>query len=109
MRVIGLMSGTSYDAIDAAVADFSIQGDVIRLTPGGAAHYPLPDTLGPPPMPMLSDSYNCHCEGVGVTVTFTTLPSLPVLLNVFLILLSIPLVRIQQNQRKRRIIVVPAN
>lgn len=39
------MSGTSYDAIDAAVADFSIQNDVIRLTPGGAAHYPLPDGL----------------------------------------------------------------
>ncbi|MET7736123.1 anhydro-N-acetylmuramic acid kinase [Streptomyces sp. NPDC005402] len=35
MRVIGLMSGTSYDAIDAAAADLRLAGDVLALKPLG--------------------------------------------------------------------------
>jgi len=35
MRVIGLMSGTSYDAIDAAAADLSLAGDSLVLKPLG--------------------------------------------------------------------------
>ncbi|WP_217207910.1 anhydro-N-acetylmuramic acid kinase [Streptomyces sp. AC550_RSS872] len=35
MRVIGLMSGTSYDAIDAAAADLSLVGDSLVLEPLG--------------------------------------------------------------------------
>lgn len=33
LRVIGLMSGTSYDAIDAAAADLTLDGDTLVLTP----------------------------------------------------------------------------
>ncbi|MET8246977.1 anhydro-N-acetylmuramic acid kinase [Streptomyces sp. NPDC005202] len=35
MRVIGLMSGTSYDAVDAAAADLSLVGDSLVLRPLG--------------------------------------------------------------------------
>ncbi|WP_051338734.1 anhydro-N-acetylmuramic acid kinase [Streptomyces flavidovirens] len=35
MRVIGLMSGTSHDAIDAAAADLTLDGDALVLTPLG--------------------------------------------------------------------------
>ncbi|HET6989224.1 MAG TPA: anhydro-N-acetylmuramic acid kinase, partial [Kribbella sp.] len=45
MRVIGLMSGTSYDAIDAAAADLRLDGDQLVLTPLGMLSRPYPDEL----------------------------------------------------------------
>ncbi|GIG70621.1 anhydro-N-acetylmuramic acid kinase [Phytomonospora endophytica] len=35
MRIIGIMSGTSHDAIDVAAADFSYTDGILRLTPLG--------------------------------------------------------------------------
>ncbi|MGA6224066.1 anhydro-N-acetylmuramic acid kinase, partial [Streptomyces umbrinus] len=43
MRVIGLMSGTSYDAIDAAAADLRLDGDSLVLRPLGM----VGDAYGP--------------------------------------------------------------
>ncbi|WP_412075025.1 anhydro-N-acetylmuramic acid kinase [Streptomyces xanthophaeus] len=42
MRVIGLMSGTSYDAVDAAAAELTFEddGDVLRLVPLGMVSAP---------------------------------------------------------------------
>ena len=45
MRVIGLMSGTSYDAIDAAAADIRIDGDTLVLTPLGMVSEPYSGEL----------------------------------------------------------------
>ncbi|MFF8841331.1 anhydro-N-acetylmuramic acid kinase [Streptomyces sp. NPDC015127] len=41
MRVVGLMSGTSYDAVDAAAADIGLDGDTLTVTPLGmvSGHY----------------------------------------------------------------------
>lgn len=48
MRVIGLMSGTSCDAIDAAAADLTVEGDAsdtVVLRPLGALECAFPDRL----------------------------------------------------------------
>ncbi|MEV7323955.1 anhydro-N-acetylmuramic acid kinase [Streptomyces sp. NPDC093970] len=45
MRVIGLMSGTSYDAIEAAAADLTLDGDTLLLRTLGHLSVPYPDDL----------------------------------------------------------------
>ncbi|MEU3527352.1 anhydro-N-acetylmuramic acid kinase [Streptomyces sp. NPDC038707] len=45
MRVIGLMSGTSYDAVEAAAADLGLDGDTLLLRPLGHLGVPYPDAL----------------------------------------------------------------
>lgn len=45
MRVIGLMSGTSYDAVDAAAAELHLDGDTLVLEPLGHLSTPYPDAL----------------------------------------------------------------
>ena len=45
MRVIGLISGTSYDAIDVAAADLTRDGDLLWLDPLGALELPYPDGI----------------------------------------------------------------
>jgi anhydro-N-acetylmuramic acid kinase len=45
VRVIGCMSGTSYDAVDAAVVDLAISGDEIRAKLLGWVSVPVPDDL----------------------------------------------------------------
>ncbi len=43
--VIGMISGTSYDAVDAAVADFELDGDEVRCYPRGLYSEPVPEDL----------------------------------------------------------------
>ncbi|MEU1012507.1 anhydro-N-acetylmuramic acid kinase [Streptomyces sp. NPDC005890] len=45
MRVIGLMSGTSYDAIEAAAADLTLDDDTLLLRPLGHLSVPYADDL----------------------------------------------------------------
>ncbi|MBL1101158.1 anhydro-N-acetylmuramic acid kinase [Streptomyces coffeae] len=45
MRVIGLMSGTSHDAIDAAAADLVLDGDTLILVPLGLVSDLYPEAL----------------------------------------------------------------
>jgi anhydro-N-acetylmuramic acid kinase len=45
VRVIGLMSGTSYDAIDAAAADLALDGDQLVLRPLGLVSDAYDETL----------------------------------------------------------------
>lgn len=45
MRVIGLMSGTSHDAIEAAAADLTLEGDTLVMCPLGALSLDYPGDL----------------------------------------------------------------
>ncbi|WP_407563617.1 anhydro-N-acetylmuramic acid kinase [Streptomyces sp. 184] len=45
LTVVGLLSGTSYDAVDAAVCDLRLDGDEILLHPRGLHSAPFPDEL----------------------------------------------------------------
>nr|WP_272921405.1 anhydro-N-acetylmuramic acid kinase [Streptomyces sp. SID161] len=45
VRVIGLMSGTSFDAIEAAAADLTLDGDSLLLRPLGHLCVPYPDDV----------------------------------------------------------------
>ena len=45
MRVIGLMSGTSYDAVDAAAVDLDLDGDTLTLNPRGLLSSGYPPDL----------------------------------------------------------------
>ncbi|MFC7622154.1 anhydro-N-acetylmuramic acid kinase [Microlunatus sp. GCM10028923] len=45
LRVIGMMSGTSFDAVDAAAVELEFEGDAITLRPLGLVSWPYPDAL----------------------------------------------------------------
>ncbi|MBE2316124.1 anhydro-N-acetylmuramic acid kinase [Solirubrobacter sp. CPCC 204708] len=45
MRVVGIMSGTSLDAIDAAVADITLEGETVALHPLGSVRALYDDDL----------------------------------------------------------------
>lgn len=45
MRVIGMMSGTSYDAVDLAAADFRLDGDTVVANLLGTSSIPVPTEL----------------------------------------------------------------
>jgi 1,6-anhydro-N-acetylmuramate kinase len=45
LRVVGLMSGTSHDAVDAAACDLRLSGDTLTLTPLGHLSVPYPAAL----------------------------------------------------------------
>src|SRR6516162_3323 len=47
MTVIGLISGTSYDAVDAAAARMRLAGDTLFLVPLGSYSVPIPAALPP--------------------------------------------------------------
>ena len=45
LRVVGLMSGTSHDAVDAAACELRLVGDTLALTPLGHLSAPYPEEL----------------------------------------------------------------
>ncbi|GAB3959706.1 hypothetical protein GCM10027614_79790 [Micromonospora vulcania] len=71
MRVIGLMSGTSYDGIEAAAAEFELSGDTLRMRPLGRLSHPYPDELRTqiaaalPPAPTSTEAICVLDTGIG--------------------------------------------
>ena len=45
LRVIGMISGTSYDAVEAGVVDLSLSGELLTAVPRGAVSTPMPPDL----------------------------------------------------------------
>ncbi|MEW2590575.1 anhydro-N-acetylmuramic acid kinase [Micromonospora aurantiaca] len=45
MKIVGLMSGTSYDGVDVVAAEFTADGDTLRLRPLGHRELAYPDDL----------------------------------------------------------------
>ncbi|PTA44345.1 anhydro-N-acetylmuramic acid kinase [Micromonospora sp. RP3T] len=45
MKIVGLMSGTSYDGVDVAAGEFTLDGDTLRLRPLGHRELAYPDEL----------------------------------------------------------------
>ncbi|MEU7614059.1 anhydro-N-acetylmuramic acid kinase [Micromonospora sp. NPDC049204] len=71
MRVIGLMSGTSYDGIEAAAAEFDLSGDTLRMRPLGRLSHPYPEELRTriaaalPPAPTSTEAITVLDTGIG--------------------------------------------
>ncbi|MEU8327628.1 anhydro-N-acetylmuramic acid kinase [Micromonospora sp. NPDC048839] len=71
MRVIGLMSGTSYDGIEAAAAEFDRSGDTLRMRPLGRFSHPYPEELRAriaaalPPAPTTTEAVTVLDTGIG--------------------------------------------
>ncbi|GAB3080102.1 anhydro-N-acetylmuramic acid kinase [Micromonospora schwarzwaldensis] len=45
MKIVGLMSGTSYDGVDVVAGEFTLDGDTLRLRPLGHRELAYPDDL----------------------------------------------------------------
>lgn len=45
LTVVGMMSGTSYDAVDTAIADMALDGDTVVLRPRGTLSAPVPEEM----------------------------------------------------------------
>lgn len=71
MRVIGLMSGTSYDGIEAAAAEFELSGDTVRMRPLGRLSHPYSAELRTriaaalPPAPTTTEAICVLDTGIG--------------------------------------------
>ncbi|MGC4838035.1 anhydro-N-acetylmuramic acid kinase [Micromonospora vinacea] len=71
MRVIGLMSGTSYDGIEAAAAKFELSGDTLRMRPLGRLSHPYSAELRTriaaalPPAPTTTEAICVLDTGIG--------------------------------------------
>src|SRR5690606_9114838 len=71
LRVVGLMSGTSHDAVDAAACDLRLDDDALMLTPLGHLSEPYPAALRDelvaalPPAPATAEALCRLDTGVG--------------------------------------------